>query len=162
MEYSVVFELTDISKNHYYGAAGVFGGSFIVAFSIFLGTFGTATHERIWKPLLAMLFSVVFLYFSISLTIDTTKMLNHIYGCYESGDVQVVEGIVENCDTEHFYKNGRGSFEVNETEFNYGRTVGIPGYRGKNNLIHTNGQMVKICYISYSNENVIVQVELLE
>ncbi len=109
-----------------------------------------------------MLFSVVFLFFSITLAISTTKMLNHIYGCYESGDVQIIEGKVENCDTEHLYKNGRGSFEVNEIEFDYGHTTGIPGYREKNNFVHTNGQAVKIYYIPYSNENVIVKIELFE
>ena len=160
MEYNVVFEITQISKIHYFVPGGVFRGLFIIAFSIFLGTFGTATHVSAWKPLLSLLFSAVFLYFSIQLTINTTQMLDQIYGCYKDGNAQIVEGIVENCDTDYFYKNGRGSFKINDVEFDYGRTTGIPGYRGKNNFIHTNGQLVRIHYVSYSNQNIIVKIEL--
>ena len=34
MEYEVVFEVTEISKIHYYAGAGVFWGLFLAAFSI--------------------------------------------------------------------------------------------------------------------------------
>jgi hypothetical protein len=160
MEYNVVFEITQISKIHYLAPVGVFCGLFLIAFSVFLSSFGTAAHTSFWRPLLSLLFSVVFLYFSIQLTASTMKMLDQTYGKYERGDIQVVEGTVEDCDTAFFYKNGRGSFRVCNVEFNYGHTTGIPGYRGKNNLIRTNGQAVKIHYVSYANENVIVKIEL--
>ena len=39
-------------------------------------------------------------------------------------------------------------------------TTGIPGYRGKGNLIHTNGQRVRSHYVSYSDQNIIVKIEL--
>lgn len=162
MEYNIVFELSEVSKIHYYTVVGVFAGLFIIAFSIFLGTFGTGAHSALWKPLIAFLFSAVFLYFTIHLSIGTTKMINDVYGRYEQGDVQIVEGTVENCDTEHFYKNGRGSFSVDGVEFNYGHTVGLPSYRGKNNLIQENGQIVKVHYINYSNENLIVKIEICD
>ena len=162
MEYNIAFEITEVSKFHYYTASGVFAGLFIIAFSIFLGTFGTGVHSALWKPLITFLFSAVFLYFAVQLSINTTKMINDVYGCYEQGDVQIVEGTVENCDTKHFYKNGRGSFTVDGVEFNYGHTVGLPSYRGKNNLIQENGQNVKIHYIPYSNQNLIVKIEICD
>ena len=161
MEYHVVFELTQISKIHYLAPIGVSCGLFLIAFSIFLSSFGTAAHTSLWRPLLELLFSVVFLYFSVQLTVSTVKMLDQTYGKYERGDVQVVEGIVEACDTASFYKNGRGGFRVGDVAFDYGHTTGIPGYRGKRNLIHTDGQAVKIHYVSYGNENVIVKIELI-
>jgi len=160
MEYNVVFEVTEISKIHYYSAVGVFGGLFIVAISVLVGTIGTASHMNIWKPLISLLFATVFLYFTVHLCVDTTKMVNEIYGSYERGEVQIAEGLVENCDTAFFYQNGRGSFEVDHIEFNYGHTTGIPGYRGKDNLIHTNGQQVRIQYISYRGQNIIVKIEI--
>ncbi|MBQ4511305.1 MAG: hypothetical protein II984_11320 [Clostridia bacterium] len=162
MEYNIAFEITEVSKFHYYTAAGVFAGLFIIAFSVFLGTFGTAVHSALWKPLISFLFSAVFLYFAVQLSISTTKMINDVYGCYEQGDAQIVEGTVENCDTKHFYKNGRGSFTVDGVKFDYGHTVGLPSYRGKNNLIQENGQNVKIHYIPYSNQNLIVKIEICD
>ena len=160
MEYNIAFEITEVSKFHYYTAAGVFAGLFIIAFSVFLGTFGTGVHSALWKPLISFLFSAIFLYFAVQLSISTTKMINDVYGCYEQGDAQIVEGTVENCDTKHFYKNGRGSFTVDGVKFDYGHTVGLPSYRGKNNLIQENGQNVKIHYIPYSNQNLIVKIEI--
>lgn len=159
MDYNVVFELTEISKIHYYGAAGAFVGLFIISFSVFLGTFGTATHPSYWLILTSALFSIVFLFFAIQTSVSTTQMLNEVYDKYKTGEVQVVEGVVEHCDTTFFYKSGRGSFDVNGVEFNYGHTAGIPGYRGKGNLIHSNGQQVKIHYITYSGKNLIVKIE---
>ena len=160
MNYTVVFELSNVSKIHYYGSVGVFSGLFIIAISIFVSSFGTASYVRIWAPILSALFSVVFLYFSIQLSISTTRMINYIYGNYSNNTVEIAEGFVENCDTEFFYQNGHGSFEVQGVIFDYGHTTGIPGYRGKGNLIHTNGQKVKIHYVSYSDQNIIVKIEL--
>ena len=160
MDYTVAFELSSISKFHYYGGSGVFCGLFLVAFWVFLSSFGTASHTNIWILIVSALFSIVFLYFSIQLTINTTQMIHHIYNSYENDDVKVVEGVVEKCDTEFFYENGRGSFEIEGIAFDYGRTTGIPGYRGKGNLIHTDGQKVRIHYVPYSNQNIIVKIEL--
>lgn len=159
MDYNVVFELAEISKIHYYGVAGACVGLFIISFSVFLGAFGTATHPSYLLILTSALFSIVFLYFAIQMSISTTQMLNEVYGNYKNGDVQVVEGTVEHCDTTFSYKKGRGSFDVNGIEFNYGHTTGIPGYHGKDNLIHSNGQQVRIHYITYSNKNLIVKIE---
>lgn len=160
MEYEVVFEVTEISRIHYYAGAGVFLGLFLAAFSIFLGTFGTAAHTRPWEPALAMLFSVAFLCASVYSFIGATRMTQEIYGNYAQGNVQIAEGMVENCDTAHFYKNGRGSFEIDGVVFNYGHTTGIPGYRGKGNLIHEDGQRARIHYVAYGGENVILKLEL--
>lgn len=44
--------------------------------------------------------------------------------------------------------------------FNYGHTTGIPGYRGKGNLIHEDGQRARIHYVTYGGENVILKLEL--
>ena len=160
MKYDVAFELTEISRIHYYAGFGVFVGLFVIAFSVFWGTFGTASHTTIWRPIVSLLFSGVFLFISIHIFVGTTQMIHQIYGSYSRGEAQVVEGVVERCDTEYFYRNGRGTFSVNDVTFDYGHTTGIPGYRGKNNLIHTNGQLVKIHYVSYSNQNIIVKIEL--
>ena len=162
MNYEVVFDLSHISKIPYFSAAGVFAGLFIVAISIFASCVGRTAHTPLWSPIIALVFSLVFLYFSIQLTLSTSKMIHTIYGSYEAGEVQIVEGQVQECDTAYFYKNGRGSFTVDGVQFDYGHTSGLPGYRGKDNLIHSNGQQVRIYYIPYSNENLIVKIEALK
>lgn len=162
MDYDVVFELTEISKIHYFGAAGTFIGLFIIAFSIFLSSFGTAVHPTYWHTAIAAVFSVVFLYFAIQITVGTTQMLHEIYGTYEKGNAQIVEGSVEHCDTPYFYKHGRGTFEVGGIKFDYNHATGVPGYGGKGNLIHSDGQQVRIHYITYSNRNIIVKIELVK
>ena len=162
MKYEVIFDLSYVSKIPYFSAAGVFAGLFIVAISILASCVGRTVHTSLWKPIVALVFSLAFLYFSIQLTISTSKMIHTVYDSYETGKVQIVEGQVQECDTVYFYKNGRGSFAVDDIQFDYGHTTGLPGYRGKDNLIHSNGQQVKIHYVPYSNENLIVKIEVLK
>ena len=159
MEYAVVFDLSEISKLSYFAATGAFGGLFVIAFSFFVGSLSKSAHTIYWHVILSALFAVVFLYFAVTTFFGTLSMIKSIYGQYEQKETFVVEGEVENCNTAHFYKEGRGSFEVDGVQFDYGHTVGVPGYRGRKNLIYENGQQVKIHYVVYSGQNIIVRIE---
>lgn len=159
MEYTVWFDLSEISKISYFTATGVFSGLFLIALSLFVGSLNKTTHMIYWHVILSALFAVVFLYFAVTTFLGTFHMVKSIYEGYERKETFVVEGEVENCNTSHFYKEGRGSFEVDGVQFDYGHAVGIPGYRGRKNLIYENGQQLKIHYIVYSGQNIIVRIE---
>ena len=159
MEYTVLFDLSEISKISYFTATGAFSGLFLIAFWLFVGSLNKSTHMIYWHVILSALFAVVFLYFAVTTFFGTFNMVESIYGRCERQETFVVEGEVENCNTSNFYKEGKGSFEVNGVQFDYGHTVGIPGYRGRKNLIYENGQQLKIHYIVYSGQNIIVRIE---
>ena len=159
MEYTLLFDLSEVSRLPYFTATGVFSGLFIVAASLFAGGFNKTVHPHHWTFALWGAFAIVFLYFAVSTGIASHKMVDNVFGEYEKGESCVVEGVVENCDTPSFYKEGRGTFTVDGVTFDYGRTTGLPGYRGKNNLIYENGQQVKIHYIPFSDQNLIVRIE---
>ena len=159
MDYEVIFEISDISRIHYYTLPGVLGGMFIISLFCWLSTFGTARHFTVLPFVISLILTIVFGCCTVAATIDTTKTVHALFDCPDE-KVCIVEGTVENCNTEYFYKKARGSFEVQGVTFDYGRTTGIPGYRGKHNYISENGQQVRIHYTSYAGENVILKIEM--
>lgn len=160
MEYQTVFELNEIAKLPYYDTAGMFFGLFLIALSVFVGSLGGAAHPIRIFSVISGIFLVVFLYAAIQTTVTTYEINREIYGKYRNGNVDIVEGTVQDCLTVPFYKEGRGSFSVEGIVFDYGHTTRIPGYRGKGNYINTNGQQVRIHYVWYANEPIIVKLEI--
>ena len=110
----------------------------------------------------AFCFLLVFNGLSIASSIDRYKNIGKQYGM---GNYEIVEGVVENFVPMPYEGNGYESFEINGVEFSYSDYVINGGYnnaRSHFGVIEGNGQQLKIGYIYYNEENIIVYIEQLE
>lgn len=83
---------------------------------------------------------------------------------YRNGDYQIVEGYVENFIPIEEGKSAREHFEVDGVKFQYTDHSLISGYRyprSHGGVIRGDGQHLKIGYVYYGDENIIVYIEEL-
>lgn len=87
---------------------------------------------------------------------------NKVYNKYQSGQYLVVEGVISNYTVaDDWEPNLPDSFCVNDIEFKVPGFVSPWGYPLKqiDGGVLDNGMNVKIYYIEYKNENVIMRIE---
>ncbi|MBR3076731.1 MAG: hypothetical protein IKH07_02290 [Oscillospiraceae bacterium] len=93
---------------------------------------------------------------------DQIKMYDAAVGAYKRGEYEIVEGYVENFDTD---PKRWEDFTVGNVHFSYGyqeMRFGYHNIRQKGGVITGNGQHLKIGYTNYGNYgNVIVYIEEL-
>lgn len=81
---------------------------------------------------------------------------------YRNDDYQIVEGYVENFDPMPYGGHKDETFEINGVKFGYSDYTIMIGYhntKSHGGVIRDNGQYLKIGYIQYNNENIIVYIE---
>lgn len=109
---------------------------------------------------------IAFMIFIISCQIYTAiDARNSIYDEYKNGKYLLVEGTISNYTlAEEGEPNLPDRFDVNGVEFQVPGFVSYWGYPLKrvNGGILENGINVRICYVSYKFENVIMKLEIFE
>ncbi len=81
---------------------------------------------------------------------------------YKNGNYQTVEGYVENFDPMPYGGHKDETFEINGVKFGYSDYTIMTGYhntKSHGGVIRDNGQYLKIGYVHYGNENIIVYIE---
>ncbi|EOS75094.1 hypothetical protein C819_02735 [Lachnospiraceae bacterium 10-1] len=81
---------------------------------------------------------------------------------YRNDDYQIVEGYVVNFDPMPYGGHKDETFEINGVKFGYSDYTIMIGYhntKSHGGVIRDNGQYLKIGYIQYNNENIIVYIE---
>ena len=99
---------------------------------------------------------------SIINSIDRYKNIGKQYGL---GNYKIVEGVVENFVPMPYEGHSEESFEINGVEFSYSDYKINGGYnnaRSHFGVIEGDGQHLKIGYVYYKSENIIVYIEQLE
>ena len=103
--------------------------------------------------------------FSVIVGIYQYDMYKNVVGAYESDDYEIVEGYVENFIPMPYEGHSDESFEINGVKFAYSDYAIQSGYnnaKSHGGVIEGDGQHLKIGYVSYNNENIIVYIEQLE
>ncbi|MBQ9926745.1 MAG: hypothetical protein IJO65_02100 [Lachnospiraceae bacterium] len=94
--------------------------------------------------------------------ISQTKMYRAVVGAYKSGNYQILEGYVENFVPYSRNPYHPESFELAGVQFEYDIAVAIPGYHDsppQGDIIKRNGQHLRIGYVNYHGDNIIVYIE---
>lgn len=98
--------------------------------------------------------------------IVSTYMLYDMYKktvvAYQNDDYQIVEGYVENFDPMPYGGHKYETFEINGVKFKYADyriMVGYHNAKSHGGVIKRDGQYLKIGYVRYGNENIIVYIE---
>ncbi len=89
-------------------------------------------------------------------------MYRHTVIAYQNDDYQIVEGYVENFDPMPYGGHKYESFEIDGVKFEYTDyriMIGYHNAKSHGGVIRDNGQYLKIGYIHYGNENIIVYIE---
>ena len=105
--------------------------------------------------------------FSIFLIFIVVNVIDYsfIKKSYHNNDYSVVEGVIENFIPMKIEGHSQESFIVNEIEFSYNRSNPTYGYhlpKIDGGHITGNGQYVKISYITYNSQNIIIKLELVK
>ena len=105
--------------------------------------------------------------FSIFLIFIVVNVIDYsfIKKSYHNNDYSVVEGVIENFIPMKIDGHSQESFIVNEIEFSYNRSNPTYGYhlpKIDGGHITSNGQYVRISYITYNNQNIIIKLELVK
>ncbi|MBR5272881.1 MAG: hypothetical protein IKU25_05740 [Clostridia bacterium] len=109
-------------------------------------------------------FAFVFFIFSISI-ISHINMYKNVVGAYKTGDYEVVEGYVQNFIPMPYEGHAEESFEINGVKFAYSDYIIQSGYnntKSHGGVIKGDGQYLKIGYVYYNDENIIVYIEQLK
>lgn len=109
-----------------------------------------------------VLFLRIALYFSIICFCQLIDMYRKTAIAYRNGDYQIVEGYVENFDPMLRGGHKYETFEINGVKFGYSDYTVMIGYhntKSHGGVITHNGQYLKIGYVCYGNENIIVYIE---
>ncbi len=98
--------------------------------------------------------------------IVSTYMLADMYEktviAYQNDDYQIVEGYVENFDPMPYGGHKLETFEINGVKFKYSDyriMIGYHNAKSRGGVIKGDGQYLKIGYVYYGNENIIVYIE---
>lgn len=81
---------------------------------------------------------------------------------YQNNDYRIVEGYVENFDPMPYGGHKYETFEINGVKFEYADyriMVGYHNAKSHGGVIKRDGQYLKIGYVRYGNENIIVYIE---
>ena len=122
------------------------------------------TPYEIYKVISAFGFCFLLVYNGV-LIANSLNMHKKIAKQYEIGNYEIVEGLVENFEPMPYEGHGDESFEINGVEFSYSDYRKICGYnnaKSHGGVIEGDGQHLKIGYIDYDKENIIVYIEQLE
>lgn len=160
MDYKIIYE----AQSSYGGISPVMIIPIFIAVVVGIGTIKAwKSDKRSLKIMFAFLSAVIFLIF-FSLLFNEFRSKNEVYKPYVNGKSSIIEGTIEK-----YVPNTDGSqlpdrFEVGSTDF------AIPGFTSKwgyplrqiDGGILKDGLKVRIHYIHYKFENVIMKLELLE
>lgn len=116
-------------------------------------------HKSIKHVKIICLCFVLFGIVTICILID---MYRKTVIAYRNDDYQIVEGYVVNFDPMPYGGHKDETFEINDVKFGYSDYTIMIGYhntKSHGGVIRDNGQYLKIGYIHYNNENIIVYIE---
>lgn len=124
----------------------------------------TQSSYKVVKIFCACAFSFVLILSSI-VGLSQMNMYKNVVGAYKNGDYEIVEGYVQKFIPMPYEGHSDESFEINGVKFAYSDYSIQSGYnnaKSHGGVIKGNGQHLKIGYVSYNNENIIVYIEQLE
>lgn len=96
--------------------------------------------------------------------VSQIKMYRAVVGAYKSGNYRMIEGYVENF-VPYLQHRHPESFELAGVQFEYSLPGVMPGYHDappQGDVIKRNGQHLRIGYVNYQGDNIIVYIESLE
>ena len=108
------------------------------------------------------IFCLCFALFGIMTICMLIDMYRKTVIAYKNNDYQIVEGYVENFDPMSHGGHKNETFEINGVKFGYSDYTIMIGYhnaKSHGGVIRDNGQYLKIGYVHYNNENIIVYIE---
>ena len=124
----------------------------------------TQVSYKVVKIFCACAFSFVLIFTSI-VSLSQIDMYKNVVGAYKTGDYEIIEGYVQNFIPMPYEGHSDESFEINGVKFaysNYSIQSGYNNAKSHGGVIKGDGQHLKIGYVSYNNENIIVYIEQLE
>ena len=107
---------------------------------------------------------IVCLVFIITLTTTIIDYCN-VQSIYNDGEFMIVEGEVEDFVPMKLDGHSSESFSLNGVKFSYSRSIPINGYhlaKVDGGYIKENGQIIRIHYINYNGDNLILKLEIKE
>lgn len=107
----------------------------------------------------------IMLMFSLLTGITSWVSYENTVIAYKNGNYEIVEGYVENFVPMPYEGHSYESFEINGVKFSYSDysiTFGYNNAKSHGGVIDGNGQHLKLGYVNYNDENVIVYIEQLE
>lgn len=123
----------------------------------------THVSYKVVKIFCACAFSYVLILSSI-VGLSQMNMYKNVVGAYKTGDYEIVEGYVQNFIPMPYEGHSDESFEINGVKFTYSDYSTQSGYnnaKSHGGVIKGDGQHLKIGYVYYNNENIIVYIEQL-
>lgn len=118
-------------------------------------------------PVINKILSIVVLLVFIFITVFTLSTSNSVslelYNMMKNGECEVISGEVENFHTPSFYGHDQESFYINNVYFEYSNSVEVGYSKTKvfGGVITGNGQQLRITYVNFEDQNVILKIEEL-
>ncbi len=122
-----------------------------------IGKIFPSRNIRKERAIFACIFTIIL--FCLFL-VNTGRKILYVYNNYYNNNFNIVEGEVEQFVT-NLTSNKSERFKINNIEFEYSDNTycGYNKIRDKGGVIMGNGQMLKIGYINYNSERIIVSIE---
>ncbi len=160
MSYQIIYE----AKQSYGGLSPILIIPIIIAIVIAIGTIKAWKSGALSMKIIFSILSIIMLLVFFSITWNELNSRIKVYDPYKKGEYQIVEGKIEKYlpNTDRTQLPDR--FEVNDVDFV------VPGFNTKwgyplrqiEGGVLKEGLTVRIQYIHYKFENVIMKLELLE
>lgn len=125
---------------------------------------GFVINKKVYYALF-MWMELFLLAIGVIAAVSQIKMYQAVVGAYKSGDYRMIEGYVENFVPYSRSPYHPESFELAGVQFEYSLPVVMPGYHDappQGDIIKRNGQHLRIGYVNYQDDNIIVYIENLE
>lgn len=143
-------------------------GAFIPLFMVIMIPVIGLRNRNFADSLGAKIFLGVAWCFTLAVTvvvgIHQIRMYTTVTGAYRDGEYQTVEGYVENFHPMPPEGHDTEDFDIQGVSFSYSDYTVMTGYhnaKSKGGVITGDGQYLKIGYVQYNGENVIVYIEEL-